>query len=549
MAMEDSDQRSRVAGRMGESRARDAATARVRVLVVDDDAGGRRAIERLLRDEGYLTSTAADGVAAVEEALRQLPDVVLTDLHMEAMHGIELCQRLHALDPELPVIVMTAHSDMGAVMESLRVGAEDYLIKPLDGDAVLWCVKRAVARRVAKREHEDLQRTLNQRLVLSSVREKELAEAEARQRAQLNALLENLSEGVTIADPSGRVLMINDAARAILGLGDVDIDSLESLHARSIQDVASVSVPRDARPMVRALRGEQFTDYEAQWTRPSGEPRRISCTGSCVRDESGGVALAIVVFRDVTDLRRLEQQRDEYLALITHDLRNPLNNILLSISTLKESVSERGLVHDVKRAERAELNVSRMTGMLEELREATTLELQGAELHRRRCDLHKVVVSAVDALDEASALRVTIETDDALPHTVFADPAGMERVVANLLGNALKYSKEDAPVVARIARAENGISLDIVDRGIGIAPETIRTLFDRYTRTTAGREHASGLGLGLYIARLIVDAHGGRIGVSNNAGEGSTFRLVLPATRVTETVAASAAFGSALAGM
>ena len=383
-----------------------------------------------------------------------------------------------------------------------------------------------------------MDRTLYQRLVLSSVREKELADAEALRRAQLNALLENLSEGVIIADRSGRVLMINDAARTILGLGDNGIDSLESLHARSIQDLESVPVPHDARPMVRALRGEQFSDYEVRWARPSGESRRVSCTGSCTRDESGGAALAIVVFRDVTDLRRLEQKRDEYLALITHDLLNPLNNIRLSVSALKEAMSDRGLVDEVKRVERAERNVWRMTGMLEELREATSLELQGADLQRRPCDLRKVVVSSIDALDEATARRVTLDVADALPHWVFADAPKIERVVANLLGNALKYSKEDAPVIARLARAENGIALDIVDRGIGIAPETIRTLFDRYTRTTAAREHASGLGLGLYIARLIVEAHGGRISVSTTVGEGSAFRLVLPAPGVTEAVPA-----------
>src|SRR6185369_11349929 len=128
------------------------------------------------------------------------PDVVLTDLHMHPMDGVELCRRLHELDHDLPVIVMTAHSDMQSVIESLRERAEDYLIKPLQYEAVLWCVERAITRRAAKLEQEQTQRTLNEHLVLSSIREQEHAEAEALQSAQLRALLENLSEGVLVAD-------------------------------------------------------------------------------------------------------------------------------------------------------------------------------------------------------------------------------------------------------------------------------------------------------------------------------------------------------------
>ncbi len=123
---------------------------------------------------------------------------------------------------------------------------------------------------------------------------------------------------------------------------------------------------------------------------------------------------------------------------------------------------------------------------------------------------------------------LTIETDDAPSYSVLGDPARLERVVGNLLTNALKYSPEDAPVNIRVARKGSEVELDVIDHGIGIEPESLKTLFDRYYRTRAGKEHASGLGLGLYIARLIVEAHGGRITVSSEVGKGSTFRVILP---------------------
>ena len=505
---------------------------RGRVLVVDGDDAVRSELERLLRASGFTTSTASDAEAAIAEATLVLPDAVLTDLQVQPVHGEGLCQRLHEIDRELPVIVMTAFSEMPSVVESLRVGAEDYLVKPLQGDTVLWCVERAIARRKAKREHEELSRTLNERLVMSSVREQEHSEAEAQQRAQLRALLENLSDGVAIADASGRVLMINEAARAILGFGDADLRTVDALYSLEAHDLEGRLLPNERRPLSRALRGEQFVDHEMVLTRPNGERRRLVSTGTSVNDENGNVALAIVVYRDVTELRRLEQQHDEYVALISHDLRNPLGSIVLFAHALKQSMAKKGLTEDVKIAERLERNVWRVQEMLEELTEATTLESRGVALKRHVCDLQELVAGVVDRMDGALVRRIALETDGSSSYVVLADAPLLERVVANLLTNALKYSAEDAPVTARLARKESAVELDVIDHGIGIAPESVKMLFDRYYRTTEGEARAKGLGLGLYIARLIVEAHGGRIDVSSELGKGSTFRLILPSHAV-----------------
>ena len=497
-----------------------------RVLLVDDDEDAREGLATLLREDGWAVSTASGGEAALAQAAHALPDVVLTDLQMLPMDGVELCRRLHQIDHDLPVIVTTGFSNERSAIESLRVGAEDYLVKPLPYEVVLRCVERAIARRAAKLEQEALHRTLNERLVLSSIREQEHAEGEAQQRAQLNTLLENVKEGVLIANPSGRVLMTNDAARAILGFGDENLSTITALNSVEAHDLDGTPLGREEHPLMRALRGEQFQDYEVLRVRPNGERRRVVSTGTSVRDDCGNVALAIVVFRDVTELRRLEQQRDEYVALISHDLRGPLGAILMFVDGMKQSMRQNGLA--VNLAERAERNVMRMKAMLEELTEATTLESHGVALRRVACDLRELVAGAVDGMGEAGARRITIDADDASRFVVLGDPSRLERVVGNLLTNALKYSAEDAPVSARLARKGSEIELQVIDRGIGIAPESIKMLFDRYYRTAGGKTRASGLGLGLYIARLIVEGHGGRIDVSSEVGKGSTFRLTLP---------------------
>ena len=319
---------------------------------------------------------------------------------------------------------MTAFSEIRSVVESLRVGAEDYLVKPLHYDAVIWSVERAIARRTAKREQERLRqedeklyRVLNERLVISSIREREHAEAEALQRAQFEALLANLTEGVVIADPDGRVVMINDTARAILGTPNGEPPTIDALHALEADDLGGRPLRSEQRPLSRALRGERYTDYEVVRMRPDGEKRRVVSTGTSVNDADGKVALAIVVFRDVTELRRLEQQRDEFLALISHDLRSPLGVILMLVATLKRLLTKEGgsLIDKnevVSLAERAERNVKRMTPMLQELTEATNFESHTVTLRRAECDLRdsspaSSIASTTFVRSESGSMRAT----------------------------------------------------------------------------------------------------------------------------------------------
>ncbi len=486
----------------GRTRGDEDAAPRSRVLVVDDDEQAGAALANMLRADGFATSTAADGETALAEVRRQQPHVVLTDLQMHPLTGVELCRRLHEIERDLPVIVMTAHSDMRSVMESLRVGAEDYLIKPLEYDAVGWCVERAMARRTEKLEQD-------------------------RQRAQLNTLLGTLNEGVAIADPSGRLLMVNEAARAMLGVGVEDLRTLDALHDVAICNPKGRPLRTEQRPLTRALRGEHFVNYEVLVIKRNGESRRIVSPGTSTRGDRGRVSLAIVLFRDVTELRCLEQQRDEYLALISHDLRNLLSSTLIFLSTLN-APARKAATNDVNLAARAERNVWRMSAMIEQLTQPSNLESLALGLRRVKCDLRELVTGVVELMDDARARRITIETDDRPPYFVLADPPELERLVTNLLTNALKYSANEAPVRMRLTRKGTDVELDVIDCGIGIAKESLVRLFDRHYRTTAAKAYASGLGLGLYIARQIVEVHGGQIQVSSEVGKGSVFRVTLP---------------------
>jgi signal transduction histidine kinase len=170
-----------------------------------------------------------------------------------------------------------------------------------------------------------------------------------------------------------------------------------------------------------------------------------------------------------------------------------------------------------------------MTTMLDDLSEVSSFELKGVELHRVACDLSDLLGGIIDDLSVGQARRIEVELATAPPFLVFGDRARLERVIINLLTNALKYSSEDAPVEVLLAAHGNSVELEVTDHGIGIAPEDIELLFKRYFRTAAGKASAGGSGLGLYIASSIAAAHGGHIEVTSEVGKGSRFRLVLPA--------------------
>ncbi|MGZ5970973.1 MAG: ATP-binding response regulator, partial [Polyangiales bacterium] len=497
------------------------------------------------------------------------PDAVITDASMPVMGGVELCEHLHALDPDLPVVLMTAFGDMQSVVHAMRAGARDYLTKPLQAEAVVSSVLEAIQLRglklakaaprasrpperpvprtvdspssvvavadtddhVARRDQlariaREL-RAVNERLVVNSIREQEHAEEEVRQRAQLAALLGNLSEGVVIADAGGKIRMINEAARRILGLRDrlpSTVDEFNALDARSTD--GSV-VPAHDRPLSRALRGEGFEERELLRVRPDGDTRRVLASGTNVKDERGHVELAIVVFRDITKLWQLERQREEYTALISHDLRTPLNSIGLLAGTIRLAIAKGAPTEQTAAlAERIQRNVTRMAAMVEEILEASSLEAGTIELRRGVCDLRTLVEGMVARLDDARARRVVLEAKDAT-YTVLGDVPRLDRAITNLVTNALKFSSDGEPVRVVLERSGRDIHVHVVDRGVGMAPEDLARLFERYYRAPSGKATA-GIGLGLYISRLLVEAHGGRIHVESTPGKGSSFTVVLP---------------------
>jgi signal transduction histidine kinase len=240
----------------------------------------------------------------------------------------------------------------------------------------------------------------------------------------------------------------------------------------------------------------------------------------------GHIVGAVITFRDMTDMRQLQRRREEYLALISHDLRAPLTAILGRAQLLVRWLTQHGLAREAESAKIVVESSHRMNALIKDALEHSRIDAAIDAQQRSVIDLVTVVRQMLDqSIAPDDRARVTL---DAIPTLlVVVEVAQIERVIVNLLTNALKFSPPATPIVVHVAQQATDAIVSVTDQGIGIAPEDLPHLFEKHYRAqTVGQ--IAGNGLGLYSSRLIVEAHGGQLWAERTVGAGSTFTMALP---------------------
>jgi signal transduction histidine kinase len=247
-----------------------------------------------------------------------------------------------------------------------------------------------------------------------------------------------------------------------------------------------------------------------------------------VRSASGRVVGAVAVGRDVTERRAAEREQEEFVHIISHDLRAPLTIILGQAQMVKRAIDKPNVVQDS--AEAIVTSARRMDRMVQDLVDSARLGSGQLSLGVRPVDLRQFVLDLRERWAAARVWpveRVEVEAPPDLP-PVLADPDRLERVLTNLLTNALKYSRAETPVRVSLTQYSRKVVTSVTDEGPGIPPDELPHLFERYFRSSKAREHREGLGLGLYITKGLVEAQGGHVWAESTVGKGSTFSFTLP---------------------
>jgi signal transduction histidine kinase len=249
-------------------------------------------------------------------------------------------------------------------------------------------------------------------------------------------------------------------------------------------------------------------------------------TGCFVAAIGGALRRAYADLRDQHRLLdRILAQREDLLRALTHDIRSPLNVIAMNAALLSRTAGE-GDPDVRRRTELIQGGVAAVDSMLRDLVEVAALESGQVRLTRATVDLAALIGRLKDGLGGAlPASRVQVDVPDGALPPLHADPQRLERVLVNVVANALKYSSGPVTIAARAH--PGSVVVSVRDEGPGISPEDLPHIFEKYYRASGARPK-EGLGLGLYICRLLVEAHGGRIWAESERGRGSTFRIAIP---------------------
>lgn len=360
-------------------------------------------------------------------------------------------------------------------------------------------------------------------------------EAEQRLRARLDATLEQLPVGVIVSDETGRTSLCNRVSREILG-NSIEAGLPVSLlpHTTSLADPSGEAYAPGMTPMERALSGEVVRGEEVTVRLPGGQPRTIRASGAPVHAAGGQRIGGVVAIEDISEQKAAAREREQiaqfqeqFLGILGHDLRNPLNAIAVGAQVLSDTLGE----EERRLVSRISASSERMRLMISQLLDLTQARLGGGiVLTRKPMNLGDVTRNVVEELQTAHPQRrfdVHIE-----PGPLGSwDAARLEQVLSNIISNAVAYGRADRAIQINVRYTSSRALCDIhneTQEGREIPPETLAVLFEPFRRGRNEHQRSKGLGLGLFIAKTIVTAHGGQIEVQSSLDKGTLFRISLP---------------------
>jgi len=484
-----------------------------KILVVDDEVGIRRGCDRVLRSEGHQVLLAERGEQGLE-ILREHPeiDLVLVDLRMPGMNGFEFLDQAREGAPETVFSVITAYATIESAVEATKRGAYDFIAKPFTPDDLLRLVNRALERVTLIRERNRLEAERRQRMF-------ELAT----EKGRLRTIIDCMADGVLVCNADERLVLNNPAALKMLGpmpsgpdpglVTAVSCSELASMIAEASRDRKHLSTEVK-------LRGAPREDWVLANIAPVEDPESSRFLGT------------VSVLRDITELKRVEHLKAQFVNMVAHELRAPLAAVDGYLSAMEE-----GYVQDPKKQQdilgRSRQRIRALLDLVADLLDVSRMETGTVrrEIAPRRIEtVLREVAELMRSLAGQSGIAIELEVADGLP-PVDADGEELIRLFGNLVNNAIKYNRKGGTVWIKAGREGHYLRTSVRDTGVGISQEGLERLFSEFFREKREENrYVTGTGLGLSIVRRIVDFYHGRIEVESELNKGSTFTVWLPCT-------------------
>ena len=546
-----------------------------RLLIVDDEPAVLEVFHEYLGLQGYSVSTAPSGEEAVRVIPQLLPDIILTDINLPGLSGLEVMRFAKTVDPEVGVIVVTGHASASNAIEALRQGAFNYITKPFDLDEIHEVVERAIANRRLKAINRELVEDLRQKNEILRDHEQALSQRVRAATLQMTTLYDVGKEIMVDLELVPRLRLIAAKAAELAG-ANATVIYLKNEEDGAFRAASAFGVELQLREnggptLVERETPLVLTAFELEsvrYPRVSGDPPLAlpavdghvfdallavpmvsggECVGVlAVLDKLGGfseddqsfmalfAAQAAIAVRNsqlYEHTKSLDRLKSEFVAVVSHEIRTPLTSVKGAVELLSDDRFFENSEQQAKLLTIAHANTERLLVLINSILDFSKLEASALAMHVERHRLEPVVQQASNnlrtLLDERRIdLAVDLAAD--LPDVIL-DPNRVTQVVTNLLSNAIKFSPEGGRIRVSAEPWEGLVRVAVSDRGEGIAPRDLPKLFKKFSQIDSGpTRKVGGTGLGLVICKGIVEQHGGRIWVDSTPGEGSTFYFTLP---------------------
>lgn len=496
-----------------------------KILIVDDEELIVRLLSMSLKSDGYETVAAYSGQEGLDVFRAEAPDIVVTDIKMPGMDGLELLKKIKEIDPEKEVIIVTGHGDIDSTITALQYGASDFINKPVRDEALAIALERAKNKMAIRQQLAEYTENL----------EIKVAEAteEIRRKSNFQRLLIKSSNDAIVAfDHDWRVVVYNPEASVMFGEKAKDVR-----HKMTIDDLYTKEESDFFKDAVKKEEGTNTSPWAERLLKVKNGSQVPVRFASNVLHEKGQFMGTVHFFQDLTEIKRLEKElvQSERLAAVgqtVSGLAHYVKNILIGLKG-GSYVVDVGIQKDnrdklVTGWETIKKNIKRVGDLTQDLLTYS----KEREPEFEACNPNEIVSELADLLTEfAKSKGVGLETDlDKSIQSIMADPQTIHRSLLNLINNGIDACLEDEDIskdhtiLIRTYKKESTICFEVKDNGCGMDEKTREQLFNPMFSSKGGK----GTGLGLLVTGKLIEEHKGSIHVDTDPGAGSTFTIQLP---------------------